>query len=265
MNKEDIKTYAISKNTASGLELELQYMPDFFNTNGKGPMLPHVHKFYQIIWFKRGHGTHYVDFTAYPVSDNTLFFIAPNQVHTFDGSNDYEGVIIQFNANFLADEQSSESIFLKYNVFSAYDAQPYYKVSNEEAERLDALVRDMQRELPLVGAFAHSDYVQSLVHLFLIRMQRSGERKEHLPLYVTSVAHCTFVRFRQLIEQHFHMVHAVSEYANMLNISSRTLTKYVGQCSCQSPLQMINERIVLEAKRMLQHSPMSIKEIAHAL
>lgn len=51
----------------------------------------------------------------------------------------------------------------------------------------------------------------------------------------------------------------------MLNVSSRTLTKYVGQCSYQSPLQMINERIVLEAKRMLQHSSMSIKEIAHTL
>ena len=263
--KEEIKTYAIGKSVTSGLELELQYMPSFFSNRGKNPMQPHAHKFYQIIWFKRGHGMHYVDFTAYPVSDNTLFFIAPNQIHTFDGAKDYEGVIIQFNANFLADEQSSESIFLKYNVFNAYDALPYYKVSNDEAKRLDAIVRDMQRELSLVGAFAHSDYMQSLVHLFLIRMQRSGERKDHSPLYVTSNAHCTFVRFRQLIEQYFRMKHTVSEYADMLNVSTRSLTNYVGQCSCQSPLQMINERIVLEAKRMLQHSPMSIKEIAHTL
>ncbi len=263
--KDGIKTYSIGKSITSGLELELQYMPSFFDNRGSDPLQPHAHKFYQIIWFKRGHGLHYVDFTAYPVSDNTLFFIAPNQIHTFDGANDYEGVIIQFNADFLSDEQSSESIFLKYNVFNAYDALPYYKVSNDEAERLDALVRDMQRELSLVGAFAHSDYMQSLVRLFLIRMQRSGERKDHSTLYVTSNAHCTFVRFRQLIEQHFRMKHTVGEYANMLHISTRTLTNYVSQCCCQSPLQMINERIVLEAKRMLQHSPMSIKEIAHTL
>ncbi len=265
MKREDLDTYTIEENRHSGLELELHFMPKFFHENGCGSMPPHIHEFYQIIWFRHGQGTHRVDFVDHPVTDNTIFFIAPGQIHAFDGNEQFEGVVILFNASFLVSEESSESIFLKYNVFNAYDSLPYYKVSKEEATRLMLLVNEMNREYSLTGAFAHRDYMQYLVRLFLIRVQRCGERKEIPPLYVSSVANRTFVRFRQLLEQNFRHTHTVQEYADLLNISSRTLTKYVGQSTHHSPLQMINDRIILEAKRLLLHSPMSIKEIGFHL
>ncbi len=265
MKKKDVQSYSIQENAHSGLELELHFMPKFFHENGCGSMPPHIHEFYQIIWFRHGKGNHRIDFTDYPVTDNTIFFVAPGQIHAFDGTGNYEGVIILFNASFLADEESSESIFLKYNVFNAYDSSPYYKVGNEEAERLMFLVNEMNREYTLTGAFAHKDYMQYLLRLFLVRVQRSGERKEEAKLYVSNIANRTFVRFRQLLEQNFHNVHTVQEYADMLNISARTLTKYVSQSAHSSPLQIINDRIVLEAKRLLQHTSLNIKEIGYSL
>ncbi len=265
IKKKDVASYSIQENAHSGLELELHFMPKFFHENGCGLMPPHIHEFYQIIWFRHGKGSHRVDFTDYPVTDNTIFFVAPGQIHAFDGLEDYEGVIILFNASFLADEESSESIFLKYNVFNAYDSSPYYKVSNEEAERLMVLVNEMNREYSLTGAFAHKDYMQYLVRLFLVRVQRSGERKENPKLYVSNIANRTFVRFRQLLEQNFRRVHTVQAYADLLNISARTLTKYVSQSAHCSPLQIINDRILLEAKRQLQHTSLNIKEIGYGL
>ena len=44
-----------TENEHSGLELELQFMPRFFMEN-PGALTPHIHEFYQIIWFRRGHG-----------------------------------------------------------------------------------------------------------------------------------------------------------------------------------------------------------------
>lgn len=265
MSKDDVKTYAIGEDKHSGLELELQFMPRFFLDNSSNPMKPHAHGFYQIIWFRRGHGTHMVDFVDYPVSDNTIFFVAPGQIHSFDHNTNYNGVVIHFNANFMADEESSESVFIKYNVFNAYDSLPYYKITSEEELRLLGIVNEMNREYALTGAFAHKDYMQYLLRLFLIRVQRGGERKEMPKLYVTSIANSTFVRFRQLLEKNFRTVHTVQEYASMLNVSARSLTKYVHKSAHRSPLQIINDRIVLEAKRQLQNSTMSIKEISYQL
>lgn len=265
MRKDDVKKYSIEEDPHSGLELELQFMPRFFHDHKDAPTAPHAHEFYQIIWFRRGHGSHMVDFVNYPVSDNTIFFVAPGQIHAFDSTDTFEGVIIHFNASFMADEESSESVFLKYDVFNAYDSLPYYKVSGEEEGRLMLLVNEMNREYSLTGAFAHKEYMQNLLRLFLIRVQRGGERKAKPKLYVTSVANRTFVLFRKLLEEHFRTMHTVQEYADLLNISARTLTKYVRQSAHCSPLQIVNDRIVLEAKRQLQHSTLSVKEIGYRL
>lgn len=265
MKKKDLVSYSIQENTHSGLEFELHFMPHFFHENGCGTMAPHIHEFYQIIWFRHGKGTHHVDFADYPITDNTIFFVAPGQIHAFDGKEDYEGIVILFNAHFMSDETSNESVFLKYNVFNAYDSVPYCKVSDEEADRLMSIINEMNREYALTGAFAHQDYMQYLLRLFLIRVQRGGERKALPKLYVTNVANRAFVCFRQLLEQNFHQVHTVQEYADMLHVSARTLTKYVDISAHRSTLQIINDRIVLEAKRQLRHSTLSIKEIGYGL
>ncbi len=261
----DVTTYSIQENANSGLELELHFMPKFFHENGCGMMPPHIHEFYQIIWFQHGEGTHRVDFTDYPVTDNTIFFVAPGQIHAFDGLDNYEGVIILFNANFLADEETSESVFLKYNVFNAYDSVPYYKVSNEETERLMALVDEMNREYSLTNSFAHKDYMQFLVRMFLIRVQRGGKRGEEPELYVPNIANQTLIRFRQLLEKNFRSLHTVQKYADLLNMSVRTFTKYVNQSAHRTPLELINDRIVLEAKRQLQHTTNNINVIGYEL
>ena len=51
----------------------------------------------------------------------------------------------------------------------------------------------------------------------------------------------------------------------LLNVSTKTLTLYVNECSNNSPLELINNRIVLEAKRLLRYSILSVKEIAFRL
>jgi AraC-like DNA-binding protein len=261
----NVISYSLDPDRSTGLEFRMQFMPRFFIDKGQGPYECHMHNYYQIIWFRHGHGYHVVDYNRYPVSDNMLFFLAPGQLHSFDGANDYEGFIIQFNESFMADEETSESIFLKYNVFNAYGSSPYYKVTEEEAERLLVLVNEMNREYSLRNAFAHKDYMQYLIRMFLIRVMRSGERAEPEKLYVTSTANLYFVRFRQLVEQHFRQVHTVKEYAQMLNVSTRSLTEYVKQSVHRTPLELINERICLEAKRQIQYSTLRINQISDNL
>lgn len=126
MIRDNIFTkYDLEKGTPDEIQFEIMEMPQFFHENGEAPKQAHIHGFYQIIWFQHGTGIHYVDFKEYPITDNTLFFISPGQIHYFDESDNQKGIIIHFNESFLSDEGSSENVFLKYNVFNAFDAVPY--------------------------------------------------------------------------------------------------------------------------------------------
>ncbi|MCD8556449.1 MAG: AraC family transcriptional regulator [Bacteroides graminisolvens] len=257
--------YHLEEERLRGIQFEIMKMPDFFFDNVDKPMHPHVHGFYQIIWFQKGTGVHYVDFKEYPIIDNTLFFISPGQIHYFENNPNFEGVIIHFNESFLSDENSSENVFLKYNVFNAFDAVPYYHIKTEDAERLIYLTKEMFCEALKNNDFAHEDLLKYHIKMFLIYIQRMGNRGSGVPLCINNAANRTFVQFRQMIEHHYKQMHTVKEYACRLNVSTKTLTNCVYESSHATPLKIINDRIVLEAKRQLIHSSLKIKEIAYSL
>ena len=151
MMKDNVFTkYDLETGTPDEIQFEIMEMPHFFCENGEAPKQAHIHGFYQIIWFQQGIGTHYVDFKEYPITDNTLFFISPGQIHYFDESNNFKGIIIHFNESFLSDEGSSENVFLKYNVFNAFDTVPYYEVKSDDTPRLEYIVKEMQLEIDIL-------------------------------------------------------------------------------------------------------------------
>ena len=150
-------------------------------------------------------------------------------------------------------------------MFNAFDAAPYYHIHQEDADKLAFLVREMAEETCNEKQFAHKDLLKYLIKIMLIYVQRTGERGHGLPLCINNAANRTFVRFRQMLEHHYRSMHTVKEYANHLNVSTKTLTNCVYESSHSTPLALINERIVLEAKRQLLHSSLKVKEIAFQL
>ena len=65
-----------------------------------------------------------------------------------------------------------------------------------------------------------------------------------------------------MVEQHFKTIHTVAEYAELLNKSPKTISNIFLKLSSRSPLKYIQERILLEAKRLLSYTDTPIKEIA---
>lgn len=72
-------------------------------------------------------------------------------------------------------------------------------------------------------------------------------------------------RYNVLVENHYHKQHYVQFYADQLHKSSKTLANFFALYNHKSPLAIIQERIVLEAKRLLIYTDKSAKEIAYNL
>lgn len=250
----------------SGIGLELHKMPEFFDQKqGKETEQAHIHGFYEIVWFQDGSGSHYVDFSEYEVAPNTVFFISPGQIHSFDHNHQQKGFVIKICSELLSGTSSEDSIFLKYNVFNAFDRLPYYHISAYDAHKLSVIVNSIQEELAESGNIGHKEYLQSLIEMFIIRVERSAQEEDHNVFSLTRTSHRTFLAFRKKLEENYATLHTVKDYAMLLNISTKTLTSYVSECSAYTPLEMINSRIILEAKRLLRYSNLMVKEIAFRL
>ncbi|RRD02896.1 helix-turn-helix domain-containing protein [Prevotella sp. OH937_COT-195] len=226
---------------------------------------PHTSQCYRIIWFTGGEGEFEVDSVCYRFSSGALFFLNPGQVNSFVEGKTPGGTGIRFCEQFLSDESTMESIFLKYDLFDTGDRVPYIIISEEERNTLLTLLDSIRQELNRNEAFAHKDYLQHLLHLFLITIQRRGNDTNEKRLCINCQADRLFVRFRQQLEHHFREKHTVQDYAELLNVSAKTLTRGVAEAAKTTPLKVINQRLTVEARRLLQYSDMKVKEIGYHL
>lgn len=241
-------------------------MPEFFQIKPDiETSRTHVHPFYEIVWFTKGRGIHTVDFSRYEVSDNTIFFIAPGQIHSFDTNQNQEGFVIKICAHLLNDIINGDELLLKYNLFNTYDSVPYKRISLESAGLITDIIKLIVDEMDETATIGHRDYLRSLVTMLLIRIERSKLEQVDTFFSPNKTAHRVFLAFRREVELNYTKKHTVKEYAELLNVSTKTLSNYVAECASISPLEMINNRIILEAKRLLRYSDMMVKEIASVL
>jgi AraC family transcriptional regulator, transcriptional activator of pobA len=264
-SKPKIEQYHLHKDQPEKLQFEIYSLSDYLTKNIGHTEKPHIHSFYQIIWFTKGNGKHFVDFNEFEASTNKMFFISKNQIHYFDNYSSYEGVIIHFNESFLMDNESDIDIFLKYNIFNDFESEPVFTIPTVAIENFSLLVSNLKNEIENPNNFAHKDFLKYFLKLFLISIQRLGKRNNCKNPSINNQQNITLLKFKKSLELNFKSIHSVKEYANILNISSKTLTNHTKETALKTPLELINDRIILEAKRLLSHSNFNINEIGFQL
>src|SRR5436309_10646052 len=107
--------------------------------------------------------------------------------------------------------------------------------------------------------------LKSLLKRLIIKLTRLA-KKQYLPLEtLADIDFHTIRTFAILVESHFRDHHLVKQYAELMNISPKTLSHIFNRHGSYSPLQVIQNRIILEAKRLIYFTDKSIKEIAYNL
>lgn len=201
---------------------------------------PHRHDFWQIILITGGSGIHQIDFGTYKVKRRQVFIIKPGQVHKWKMSKDIHGVIVEFGrTNQLL--QSADELIIPAREFSI----------------LESLSTIMLDEFTV----KRKDYDTSLRHLlqsFLIQLERNTEKMEERSSTIIE-------NFKSLVEKNFKTEHRVEFYADKLGMTSKALTMQVTRTLGKSPRLVIQERFMIEARRYLAFSRMSIAEIGYEL
>lgn len=223
---------------------------------------PHRHDFYQINWVEHGTGHHIIDSVRYEVKPRTLFFLAPGQIHDFVLTDDAMGLTINFSAEFFVLQLQNKNVLSELPIYDLDNSvQALYlddAQSNSITDTLNAIGEEYASDQT-----GWPDMIRSYLYILLMKASRMAEPG----VGADPASRSLFMarRFKSLLEKEFSTLQEVAEYARMLRVNERSLNEAVRRATGTTAAKLIRDRVMLEAKRLLLHSEISVAEVADRL
>lgn len=225
--------------------------------------VPHRHDFFEIIWLRSAEGQVRSDLRSYPVRPRTLFFTSPGQIHSWELTGEARGEIASFREEFFAVTSDHPGLLAKMPFLYAGAPDPILHLDAKEGARIDRAFRQLHAEATEPGP-GRDDLVRAYLTILLTLArqffaQRTPGDAPAAPVDLLAR------RFRHALEEHFPRLLEAGEYAALLRVSRTHLNTNLQREIGRSASEIIHERIVLEAKRLLSHTSFTVAQIAHRL
>lgn len=173
-----------------------------------------------------------------------------------------KGRLVQFNRPFYCISTHDNEVSCKGLLFFGASQVPIIKIPTEQIEKFELLWQVFQMEMEEPDNL-QSEMLRMLLKRFIILCTRLFKSQNDLSAPQSDM---DIIReFNFLVESHFKNKHKVSDYAELLHKSPKTLSNLFAKYHSQTPLQIIKSRKMIDARRRLVHSNESVSGIAFDL
>jgi len=222
---------------------------------------PHTHDYYFLLFVSEGEGFHFIDCEKHDASGYSVFFVTPGQCHAFDPRS-MKGFAISFKPEFYQLNKSIDRIY-DFPFFHTTLRSPALRISADNI-RIPDLLNAMHNEFS-GDEFGKQSLLRASLEILLVEFSRLYGVEE---IVKESMAQTDTKRIRKLeclIDHNFVENRTVAFYSDRLNLTSRHLNSIVKKGTGQSISDMINARVLAEAKRLLLNSDDTVAEISWKL
>ncbi len=221
---------------------------------------PHRHNFYVLVFFTAGSGTHEVDFDWFEIQSGSVFVLQPGQMHHWDLSQHIDGFIVFY----------SKEIYNLYFGQKELSAYPFYATGNTSPE----IILDADEVMDLKNYFSvlmnevngnqilKQDKIMNVLDIIHVELARKYVQNH---IHEAHSYNIKVSNFGLLLEQNFKNEKTPFFYATQLHVSLKHLNRICKEILNKTTTQVITQRIILEAKRMLLEKRFSVNEIASEL
>lgn len=224
--------------------------------------------FYRMIWVYSGTVSLDLDLETVTLTKDDFLFIGKNQVFQLKEFEKFNAYLIDFTENFYARNQLDINLLQQSSLF--YNDSGIVKLRLEQPYReilmgfLSFFKGINYKEYDqLLYQFAHNT-VERMLLFAELTIKAEKNTSEHV-IYSNSKEHSLIKQFQNLVANYYISEKGVSFYAKQLNVSSRSLAAACNLANKPSPKRMIIDRVLVEAKRLLKFTDLSIKEITYRL
>lgn len=256
-----IKKYGFKEGLPQEFEIiDFDFLFDEFSEEIKQP---HRAEFYQILWFQKGTPIHLVDFNPIKIKPNSLLFVNKNSVQIYDHDTKFKGKAILFTDIFFC-KTESDTKFLKSSILF----NDLLSISQVQIPKNGSVIETIfelfETELKNSKDNYQSDLLRNSLHSLLLHCERERRKQDFIEIKKDAYLEQTLL-FKALLDDHFIAQKRVSFYCQQLNTTPKRLNQATFKIFGKTPKNIIDDRILLESKRLLAHTNQSIKEIAYSL
>lgn len=222
---------------------------------------PHGHDFFIVLIITRGSGIHNIDFHSYNIEPGTVFFLSPGQVHNWQLSEDVDGYITFFTKEYFLLDFTFNKLN-RFPFFYTHLNSPYLKLDEEAVIETIAAFSAIEKEYQ-GRKHLYNDLIRMNLYMLLVLFERVYKQKslaEHSPFHLLQLN-----KIENLIDEHYKEHIGVTEYADMMHITVKQLSTLCKKLLNKTPSDLIQARVILEAKRLLIHSDQSVSAISELL
>lgn len=249
------------KSSEGATEIEFLPLAELFTRIAKdpnhNPKEPHRIGFFALLVVTEGEGIHQVDLKDYALRKGSVLKIAKGQVHAFQKDYNYNGYLVVFTEDFVLRYFSKSSVNFISHLYNYHISEPLVENSTFNEFFLEQLTQEIQTE----STYAKKEIVSKILEIYLLKLERLAHKsiqkkgtKKHQEL---------FFAFKNLVEKNYTKTRNVKDYAALLHISSKHLNKIVQDVTLNTAKHFIDKYVILEIKRSIFSSSLSLKEVAY--
>lgn len=261
MNK--VKTYDQVKSDKDMINFSISKMEDIYTRRNGKVDEPHRHNYFTVLIIKQANGTHKIDFNAYPLSNQQIFFVAPGQVHQVIESKKSIGYVITFSNQFLIENSIPLAFISSLNLFQNYGQTPPLTPRPERFEIIENFTRNIY-DLYTGNAQMKNISIGAYLKLLLIESNNICSINP-IETDIDYSGDNLIRNFKKSVDLNYSTQHSTSYYANELHITADHLNRTVKNKIGKTAKEYIQSRIIIEAKRLLYFTDSSSKEIGYKL
>ena len=260
LKKIPVRQLAEAQNRRGALEMfDIRRVGDLFGDREIINHELHRHDFHFILALEEGKGTHEIDFISYELSGHSVFVLRPGQVHQLTLMTGCSGYLLEFNNEFYHPETNQSARRLRKagnrNYFKAGPA-----LFNKLGTILSSVFNEYREKMD-----GYQDVIKANLDIFFVELMRQGPGNDTLPIASGSYSQERLEEFLEHLEAHVTEHKQVSYYTGIMNLSAYQLNEITKTLMNKTASDVINDHIVLEAKRQLLATGNQVKEIAYQL
>ncbi len=222
---------------------------------------PHRHDFYNILFISNGSGTHSIDFVTYDVKPYSIFFLTPGQVHSWALSKNITGFTIFFTPTFYLMDSNDKKL-LDIPFFHSLNNEPCLYLNYDSDSSIVNAIEEIFFEN---NKNENGSNVVIRAYLDIIMTKLSRYYRRVWVSRQSSQATYQIRELESLIEKYFKKLKLPREYSDLMNLSPKHLNDICKDGLNKTVGDLIQQRVLLESKRLLAYSSKNISEIADEL